>query len=68
MASYPFSKSVQAVGKRKHDNEPVNVSNLKPYRTKAQKAEAREMAKQGKDGVWRSMGYVTIRPDHMRSA
>jgi hypothetical protein len=28
--------------------------NRKPYRTKAQKAEARRTARKGKDGAWRS--------------
>jgi hypothetical protein len=28
--------------------------NRKPYRTKAQKAEARDTARKGKDGAWRS--------------
>ncbi len=30
------------------------MPNLKPYRTKAQKAEARRTARKGKDGAWRS--------------
>lgn len=68
MSAYPFSKKVQPVGQRKHDNEPINISNLKPYRTAAQKAEARATAKKGSDGAWRSPAYVTIRPDQMKSA
>lgn len=68
MTTYPFNKRVQAVGQRKHDNEPVNVSNLKPYRTKAQKAEAKGSATIRKDGAWRSSAPYSIRPDHMRTA
>jgi hypothetical protein len=30
------------------------MPNLKPYRTKAQKAEARRLARKGADGAWRS--------------
>ena len=68
MAFYPFNKKVQAVGQRKHDNEPINISNLKPYRSAHQKAEARSTATKRKDGAWRSSTPVTIRPDHMKSA
>jgi hypothetical protein len=68
MANYPFSTKVQPVGSRKHDNEPVNVSNLKPYRTKAQKAEAKATATRRGDGAWRTDAVYSIRPDHMRSA
>ena len=30
------------------------MPNLKPYRTKAQKAEARRVARKDRDGAWRS--------------
>ena len=36
------------------------MPNLKPYRTKAQKAEARRTARKGKDGAWRSDAPFTI--------
>lgn len=67
MSFYPFSKKVQPVGQRKHDNEPINASNLKPYRTKAQKVEAREAAIRWK-GTFVSLTPRTVRPDHMKTA
>jgi hypothetical protein len=36
------------------------MSNLKPYRTKAQKAEARRTARQDPDGAWRSEAAFSI--------
>lgn len=37
----------------------VNTHNRKPYRTVAQKAEARRLAVKGKDGAWRSTAPVS---------
>lgn len=36
------------------------MSNLKPYRTKAQKAEARRLARKDADGAWRSTAPFSI--------
>jgi hypothetical protein len=36
------------------------MPNLKPYRTKAQKAEARRTARKDKDGAWRSNAPFSI--------
>ena len=36
------------------------MSNLKPYRTKAQKAEARRTARKDADGAWRSEAPFSI--------
>jgi hypothetical protein len=36
------------------------MSNLKPYRSKAQKAEARRTAYKDKDGAWRSQAPFCI--------
>lgn len=36
-----------------------DMTNRKPYRTAAQKAEARRTAEKGKDGVWRSNAPVS---------
>jgi hypothetical protein len=36
------------------------MSNRKPYRTKAQKAEARRTARKGGDGAWRSDAPFSI--------
>jgi hypothetical protein len=36
------------------------MPNLKPYRTKAQKAEARRTARQHADGAWRSNAPLSI--------
>ena len=36
------------------------MPNLKPYRTKAQKAEARRTARKGVDGAWRSHAPLSI--------
>lgn len=36
------------------------MSNLKPYRTKAQKAEARRTARKDADGAWRSDAPFSI--------
>jgi hypothetical protein len=36
------------------------MPNLKPYRTKAQKAEARRTARKDKDGAWRSNAAFSI--------
>jgi hypothetical protein len=36
------------------------MPNLKPYRTKAQKAEARRTARKGPDSVWRSEAAFSI--------
>jgi hypothetical protein len=36
------------------------MPNLKPYRTKSQKAEARRTARKGKDGAWRSPAPFSI--------
>lgn len=40
----------------------VNMSNRKPYRTKAQKAEARETAYKTKDGYYHSPAPVSYHP------
>jgi hypothetical protein len=36
------------------------MPNLKPYRTEAQKAEARRVARKDKDGAWRSNAPFSI--------
>jgi hypothetical protein len=43
-----------------HENR--NMSNRKPYRSKALKIEAREKAYKGKDGAWRSQTEVLFHP------
>lgn len=39
-----------------------NMTNAKPYRTKAQKAEAKRTARKGKDGAYRSGADVSFHP------
>jgi len=39
------------------------MPNLKPYRTKAQKAEARRTARKDPDGAWRSDAALSIHGD-----
>lgn len=41
-------------------NPSRNMHNRKPYRTKAQKAEARHEAVRCKDGAWRSPVAVSV--------
>jgi len=41
----------------------VSYKNMKPYRTKKQKAEAKATAVRGKDGAWRSSAPVSYHTD-----
>lgn len=56
--------SNHVVGMRVSDKEPLNMLNMKPYRTASQKEEARANAKKGKDGTWHSTAPVShhVRP------
>ena len=40
----------------------LSLHNRKPYRTKAQKAEARRLAYRAKDGTWRSNAPFSCHP------
>ncbi|MDR3503027.1 MAG: hypothetical protein P4L79_10650 [Legionella sp.] len=55
------------VGMRTRDSEPLNMLNKKPYRTQAQKVEARETAKKGADGAYHTKTAVSYhsRPKDM---
>ena len=44
------------------------MPNLKPYRTKAQKAEARRSARKDEDGAWRSNAPFSIHGEPVTSA
>lgn len=48
------------VGMRVSDKEEINMLNLKPYRTKEQKEEAKATAHKGSDGAWRSKAPVSF--------
>lgn len=43
-----------------------DLSNRKPYRTKAQKTEARAKAWKRKDGTWQSSAPVSMHPEVRR--
>ena len=44
-------------------NPSRNMHNRKPYRTRAQKAEARDKARRCGDGAWRSSAPVSWHPE-----
>ena len=46
----------------------LNMLNRKPFRTAAQKAEARRTAKKGDDGAWRSSAPVSYHRAARQSA
>lgn len=53
-----------AVGLRKSDKEPINLTNCKPFRTKGGKIEARKNARRDSDGTYRSTTAVLFHHEH----
>lgn len=64
----PFETQLTREIREGKANPSRNMTNGKPFRTKAQKHEARLKAYRSKDGSWRSTAPVSFHPPARRSA